>query len=63
MPFAAIARDRGDGRTSFGPPFPGCPGLSQSRSPRIFHARGTSTVPSKNGRSVRLPFRIVTKLF
>ena len=40
----------GEDGTSFRLPFPGCPGLSQSHSPQVFHAHGASTVPSKNGR-------------
>ena len=32
------SRHGGEGRTSCGPPFPGCPGLSQSRLRRVFHA-------------------------
>jgi hypothetical protein len=32
------SRREGDDRTSCDQPFPGCPGLSQSRSRRVFHA-------------------------
>lgn len=47
------SRRAGDGHTSCARPFPGCPGLSQSRPRRVFHAAVLSTVLSRNADNVR----------
>jgi len=47
------SRRAGDGHTSCARPFPGCPGLSQSRPRRVFHAAVLSTVLSRNTANVR----------
>ena len=64
LPFdRGLTRAEGEGGTSCHHPFPGRPGLSQSRSPRFFHARDTATVPSKNGGNVWRRHCVVTNLF
>jgi hypothetical protein len=55
--YARLLAPAGDGRTSFDHPFPGHPGVSQSRTPQAFHPSGTTTVPSKNGGEVAVPSR------
>jgi hypothetical protein len=35
--YARLLAPAGDGRTSFDHPFPGHPGVSQSRTPQAFH--------------------------
>jgi hypothetical protein len=60
MPVRGFRR-RGDDRTSCDRPFPGCPGLSQPRSRRVFHAaalrlfyQGTSLIVHSRGRKSRV---------
>jgi len=43
------SRHGGEGRTSCGHPFPGCPGLSQPRLRPVFHAVALPAVLSRNG--------------
>jgi len=43
MPHRTVAHPRGGGETSFHQPFPGCPGVSQSRSQWIISGRCAST--------------------
>lgn len=60
---ACGSRRAGDGRTSCDRPFPGCPGLSQSRLRRCFHPAALSTVLSRNGEKMRRVAAKVYRLF
>ena len=63
MPFAPLARCEGAGGTSFLPPFPGRPGLSQSCSQWRFSDPCAATVLSRNEEEVACRPRKLKPLF